>query len=885
MNTDLSFRVQHIRSERGVALVITLSVLAVLLLLLVGFTVSMRTEQAAARNFNYMLLARQLAEGAVQEAVFQIRANTPILSTTDFYVTHPNRIVGRDALGPFSEVLYSTNDMANAGSVNINADNSIIAPHAEYSTMNASDTEKRRDIWSGWVRVREDGTPGIPPPSLIGRYTFWVDEEASKLNINTAAIRSTTNGVSGRDIDLTILATSASGYLSDGNATNSWNYARTNGFYTTEQWKLSSGIGSATYMTNKFYVTAFSQDSDLTPWGRRRFNLNTNYNDFVAEIRGAGTNTLNHPGVASFFGASHAFTNKYADLSGGTNLIKQLMANILDFRLKASGNNLWCTGADDLDTGGSGTVGIPNNFLGLRRYPYLNEIGVVPTWEWTSGPGTAIRARLWVFAELINPYNLAWGSSGSVKFTIDKFYVRVNAFDPLGNSLPNFPYEYGVEGGWQKSIEVAISDVPAHSYSLIITNFTFDGSDESHAETETNAVIDLAEVRIDKIRLLQTGFLTDTTADPNRSIRDWASWLDFSAYAQDGILGTSPNPSNHFTFVGTNKVAQTSSQPSSLSTLIQGLAKNDPRVRRFVQWEAPLPAWYRVGDISQTDTVLISTNMTLGTKNTGSPGVVNYQSGTGLTGVPNDPDPSPLPSDPANHPSFYMKNAGASDTPYESLGELGYVHTGLQWRTIMLQPQPATEATANLIPDWVMLDTFTVTNEPGRININAAVSNLTEVAFGKRITPLAAVLPNAAQMTTWGFGDSADEWVIATNIYNMTWTPSSTWGTSRTTAPFSFLPAVYNMVGELCEVDKLADNFAGATNDAMREARIRSIANLVTTRSNTFTIWAVGQAVAPNSDPTNPQVVAEAKVQAVVERYEEAGTVKFRTLYFRYLTD
>ena len=50
------------RSQRGVALVISLSVMAVVLLMVVGFLVSMRVEQLTARTYSGQLVARQMAE-------------------------------------------------------------------------------------------------------------------------------------------------------------------------------------------------------------------------------------------------------------------------------------------------------------------------------------------------------------------------------------------------------------------------------------------------------------------------------------------------------------------------------------------------------------------------------------------------------------------------------------------------------------------------------------------------------------------------------------------------------------------------------------------------------------------------------------------------------
>jgi hypothetical protein len=100
---------------------------------------------------------------------------------------------------------------------------------------------------------------------------------------------------------------------------------------------------------------------------------------------------------------------------------------------------------------------------------------------------------------------------------------------------------------------------------------------------------------------------------------------------------------------------------------------------------------------------------------------------------------------------------------------------------------------------------------------------------------------------------------------------------------------VFDTIGELCEIPSLA---TGAT-EADKEVAIRRIANLITVRSNTFTIWVMAQSIKePNiigqnfgKFEANDLITGEVKAQAVVERYENppGSAPKFRTRYFRYL--
>jgi hypothetical protein len=165
-----------------------------------------------------------------------------------------------------------------------------------------------------------------------------------------------------------------------------------------------------------------------------------------------------------------------------------------------------------------------------------------------------------------------------------------------------------------------------------------------------------------------------------------------------------------------------------------------------------------------------------------------------------------------------------------------------------------------------------------------------------RLVPLKAVITN---VTT---GADVDQ--IASNIYFRNWpgTLATDWGIARSVAPFSFTPNAYSMIGELCEVNGVATVYTGTTtNDATREARIRSFANLVTPRSQSFTVYAVGQSVKevcldPLCLTKRTNVLAEAKAQAVVQRLQNPdksvtpwvygntnNTVAYKILYFRYL--
>jgi hypothetical protein len=282
---------------------------------------------------------------------------------------------------------------------------------------------------------------------------------------------------------------------------------------------------------------------------------------------------------------------------------------------------------------------------------------------------------------------------------------------------------------------------------------------------------------------------------------------------------------------------------------------------------------------------------------------------------------------------------GYREGPMQSLGELMFIHTGYPHRTIRLRSiVPETtggfngslyaDAVAaggrigdyntgagfqtvetNAIPDWVMLDMFKIGNAatvPGRININQQFSGPANV-LRPRVVPIVALIDNTSSNLSTYFdysgaaGTNVD--AIASNIVNRVLVTNVVGGTP-TPSPYAALPA-YFTPGQICEVGNMgyfSDTVSGTAgfnsnpSKIRRQQIIRRISNLITTRSNLFTIWAVGQSI-KKVDKTQPGVfipgtdiiTGEVKVQAIVERYEDPtipvtdpAHVKFRTKYFRY---
>ncbi|MFA6175079.1 MAG: hypothetical protein WC765_00700 [Phycisphaerae bacterium] len=220
-----------------------------------------------------------------------------------------------------------------------------------------------------------------------------------------------------------------------------------------------------------------------------------------------------------------------------------------------------------------------------------------------------------------------------------------------------------------------------------------------------------------------------------------------------------------------------------------------------------------------------------------------------------------------------------------STGELGYVHTGVEgtanpgvpWRTFRLQPNSF--ANTSDVPDWALLDIFTVPTEippagiglfrphadavSGRININAEI-----LPFNiKRQKPIAALLQGARTHFTVPASIVTPEKAveIADNVITRKLAISGkAYGH----------PDVFDSPGEIVEIAGIADG------GEETEELVRSLGNLMTARSNVFGIYVIGQSL----NPKTGKVTGEQRMHFIVERYVENGAVRFRTIFASPLT-
>jgi hypothetical protein len=245
---------------------------------------------------------------------------------------------------------------------------------------------------------------------------------------------------------------------------------------------------------------------------------------------------------------------------------------------------------------------------------------------------------------------------------------------------------------------------------------------------------------------------------------------------------------------------------------------------------------------------------------------------------------------------------GQDDGRVVSVGELGFVVTGndarsggTPWRTLRLQPNDYEEA--GTLPDWALLDLFSIPNSPGapggsgksllrphgtsvggRINVNAHVQPFEDMLRNRGLLALVAGSP-AVRIPASEVAGNIYRFALATGefpgkVYGYPWRANTPQGT----------PNAYDTPGEICEIKGVADG--GEESEAL----VREIVSLVTTRGGVFSIYTVGQAL-KQTRSGDLVVTAEQRQQAVVERYlNNRGTenaaddeVQFKTIYFRNL--
>ena len=178
----------------GSALLITLSIIVLVTILVLGLLSVARLERASAHNTLESVRSRGFTQMAADEATANLRgaiaaaentATNAAASTRKFWASQPGRIEVFNADGSIdaasSQDLFSSSTSTNTVDLNqatFGGKNPIV-PQGTNATPPVMSVR--------WVNVLKDPlSPASSTNAIVGRYAYWVDDEATKLNINAA---------------------------------------------------------------------------------------------------------------------------------------------------------------------------------------------------------------------------------------------------------------------------------------------------------------------------------------------------------------------------------------------------------------------------------------------------------------------------------------------------------------------------------------------------------------------------------------------------------------------------------------------------------------------------------------------------------------------------
>lgn len=871
--------------ENGASLIVTLLVIVLIATIITGFVTATRIEQQASRNFTYQNIAEQMAHQGIRHAIAQLNSagfNSPQL------ITQPGRAFTNQTPTPLS-----SSSLPNASATMFNLNEGQV-----FHTNNGTNF-----FTAAFVPSLATNSATV---TTNGRFAYWIDDDGSKANLNAMSVnqRPSYFPTNSRPFSAASFGTSVaegfSNVFANTNATTPWSY-----FFSPQQIVTFQGVGtnnvkplayeiagSDLNLTN--LIPALTNNSiNLTAnlstatSGQVRFprNFLTNASgaeNLTSEIDNLIETRIDRPDITNRFGSG--FADKYTQ-----EVLRQIVVNINDYNLAtgttANPGLTATTGGGNLDS-----EGIPSEYSGLKRFIHLNEIATQVAYSTdTLTLGSMAEVQIWFKVELVNPYSIAWGDAAQILFKIDNFSATATYTTSTGGGTSTLseptPQDASTAGGGTPIGINLFNNVPANSYAISIqgNDLTFgfeyqfySGNGTSNIPSDaTNIQITSVSFRPVFVKLLQW-------ANASNTIRDWATATDFSAVGQaNGVLRFSGNiprvtsslKKADLTTAHLERPAANIANFNGAGVL--GIAKNDPRVRSFQAWSINPQAWSGVGANQ-------GRALTLGGPNVGT---INFTAGTGLANIPSD-SVGGIGNDIFAHPSLQngFRAQNANET-YQTLMELGNVHTGLQWRTLQIKSQSTAESAARHIPDWALLNSFYIgTNRIPKLNLNSVVypaassssMNASAQLTAGLLRPRAvASLLNAGANSTLATSANytSTSTIPAGSVTNISRSISqmgflNSWAARRTSLGDSRFPSnAYAMIGEVLEIPDVS-NF-NATNDFINEGRAASFIDAVSVFSDSFTVHSVGQAI----DKTGANV-SEYRLRATVRR--DGATGRYR---------
>jgi len=580
---------------------------------------------------------------------------------------------------------------------------------------------------------------------------------------------------------------------------------------------------------------------------------------------------------------------------------------------------------------------MPHSVASHYRGPYLEQVRARVDYTITGQSNVAARLGLWV--RVVNPYPNTFSNWSLTvqprKFRFGLYNKNSNDFStPVNVSGLNFgpplggfstPADVGIRVwvGPQWEIQNPPGGTPWPLGSIFRAN-DFTSSARSRFDFITNIIVsytltgalpeELPPVVKESYVILDQVCLYEGTPDNPVNLRDWLTHddlaqagnfrttLDFGQFDFSKTPGTGQGP---VPILVASFQALTTNDFGADNSL--GVRKIDPQARfPLCFWDTNLPS------AQPSSMGRLKTGGWPATAQAWSRTVPMAQSTTNrlLSYLP--PDPAPGVSDILDHPHFV---AGYRPTNgIRSVAQLGAIHTGIPWRTLRLGPTPATEL-AQGPPDWILLDVFTATSPAASLpSINAngipmamaggslGVASNVNGTIPSRSWSLASAMASAgspiSRTDTNAFASNGvplsltnasaaygNLGAVASNLTAVLTNPSGAggWSTNSDWRNFRAGRAIYPangllLRGEILETRGVAED-ANFGEDVV-EGRLRSFMDLITTRSDTFSVWSVGQGLQVVTNRGNrTNIMGEVRKQTVFQRVPQTNSSGTPTNY------
>lgn len=919
--------------HRGAALVLTLLVVALLTVVVVGFNASTRSEQMAARNYSYQVVADQMADLATEQALASLGSALTSAARTG-YVTAPGAIVPMGQTEPLG--LYSSNSTA-------------------VDTPPSTETE-----FANWITGGPLPRPGFQDVEsavggsnqVVGRYAFFVDDETTKISLNSASAGRPAGSTNFflRPFNISVVPPLSGAASALTTYAANTNVSTPSYFFFPRQAKALNGRASAadwnrwlpnltTIQDTRFNLpfesagkTGVNNLWNRTPWGAEKVAINK-----VSATDGGVQqvfNALNDGKLNAFFslgGENRGFAFKYPGL------LQQIAANMLMLRtrwwsvdyLRSADNFAPPSGANPpfplgypqqqypvgfdvrtwpLPSGATNanrpseagtlkkTFGVPQSYFGAVPFPMLTEISPSVVYGWTASNRMTVRVNLAL--EFFNPYPKDYianapNSRAAVVAQIDKA-----RFEVIQNPPSPFGRQWRGPDGTAKAV-APHNDQPDWNPGFNGVWDPWGAGDPYGLDSGVNR------------QLFPTGGI-GVWPLPDVLARTNATMVISFDVSFDEANDTARLPGPVYCIIDCIRVLQDPDNPASVRDWVSGYdffdALAGPNASQFeipvdsapggsfvdssptkplANWAvdfaaaAPLPGLsMRKSDPRMRTPLDGKTGAWIG-NSSGAPLPSDFGPDTPLPGdqdFPEDPYQSCFPIVNNRFPGLLDNGR------YDSAEDFGKVFTGMPWRTLSLQAQPQGELEAGArtpaIPDWVILDVFALglpDSVPGAVAAVPVNPNaLGKSALGAVVVPdrVATTLRSAAQPPLAGS--------VFQNIASQTWSsafvrPPSTNTWSKVRKSFKFPDNMIALPSEIAEISGVADFSPVLTST--NETRLSSLFPLVSTTSRFFAVYARGEAVRARAG-NKYETMAVSQKKTVVEALVDAqnGSVSLERL-------